>query len=163
MEATTGFFESTWNFAIRRLISSEARTSPPGESTLRITALTRSSSCARLSWALITSTMLYPPELIVRLVMMPPISRTAILFTALLSSVTISSNFGPTVRPDLVLPVARLRLKRLPRFISMLMASNNSRTMEKTIQPRPRRGGGVRGAIITGGGGGGGEDQGGGL
>ena len=78
------------------LISSEAITSPPGESTFKMTAFTWSSSAARSSWALMTSTMLLPASSAVWLVMMPSTVMTAILWREPLSSSMHSSSLGPT-------------------------------------------------------------------
>src|SRR2546427_2833328 len=133
-------------------MSSEASTSPPGESTLRMTALTLLSSSARLSCALIKSTILWPPGSTVRLVIIPSTSTTAILSLASLSSVMTSSSLGPAAR--ICLPLVYNKLPtRLLKFPNMLIASNTSNTMAKIIHPRPRREGGVgAGGTITGGG-----------
>src|ERR1039458_2468138 len=153
IEHTTGLPCSfVWKSAIARLISSEANTSPPGESTLRITALTLSSSSARFNCALITSTMLKPPWSNAWPVMMPATGTTAILLDAPLSSVLTSSSRGPTVfmRPTFMGPRP---VSKCPTLTSMLHPSSTSNMSAKTIQPRPRRRGGVDdGATITGGG-----------
>ena len=47
--ATTGFLVFSWNLRMELAMSSDAITSPPGESTLRMTAFTSSSSAAYLS------------------------------------------------------------------------------------------------------------------
>src|SRR4051794_20523142 len=89
--------------------------------------------------------------------MMPEISTMAILFSAPLSSLSVSSNLGPTARLALLRLGANPRLKKLPIFNSMLKNSRINTTIAKTIHPRPRRGAEEgKGDRITGGVGGGG-------
>src|SRR5665213_211826 len=129
-------------------------TSPPGESTFKITALTESSSAARSSCALTTSTMLLPAESGEWLVMMPSTLMTAILLCESLSSRIHSSSFGPTWRALTVLkPWLKLneRTANWPRMIIPAKPSSNARMMDVMIQPQLRRGLGAGGGAMNGG------------
>src|SRR4051812_5282280 len=162
MEQMTGLLESFWNFTNSLLIWSDAMTSPPGELTLRITALTRLSLAARSSWARMMSTIVLPVWSTWRLVIMPSTVTTAILLRAPLSLRVTSSRRGPErALADLN---ERSRLPGRPmcdrtacaKLPNTLNRSRMIKIIEKIIQPRPLRALAACGATITGGAAGGG-------
>src|SRR5471032_1498729 len=139
------------------LISSEAMTSPPGESTFNITALTRLSSAARLSCALMISTMLLPDWSTVLPLMMPSTVMTAILFLGSLFLRMHSSSFGPTSRAMLVLKPGFMlfpivRETPCPTIASQLNPSSTNKMIATIIQPRLLRGLDGGGGVMIGGG-----------
>src|ERR1035441_2226703 len=104
--------------------------------------------------------------------MMPSTPMTAILVAAPFSSVLTSSSRGPTELERAAFIGTKL-LRKWLMLASTLIPSKTRSTRATTIQPRPRRRGGVEeGGTMTGGGvngggggaaGGGGEDGGGGF
>src|SRR5262245_17300448 len=137
-----------------RLMSSDASTSPPGELTFRMTALTRRSRAATLNWSWMSSTIVEPPRSNSD-VMIPSTSTTAILLVESLSSMRLSSRRGMPARVgneewDPMPPP-----KRCLMVLYMLTSKRQRSTSAMAGQAPLRRFGGgaaTRTGAITGGG-----------
>src|SRR5438132_11058731 len=115
-----------------------------------MTAFTESSSPARRNWSETRSTRLLPLRSHASLVMIPAMSRRAILFFEWLFSYVTSSKCARACRPAVALTVTLWT--KCPKLLRTLRRSRMPSTTATFIQPLPLRGGrGGGGGVISGG------------